>query len=318
MARRERNWCGTVNNYDIKHINAIVNLQKAGIDFAIFALEIGKEGTPHIQFYIRWINGKTKTQAVNWFSRMTDEKMGDKDNKWSLRSRKGTHYEAASYCTPEHPDKDESNCKVIRIIGNFPDEDDEELGVWASIMKDVTERQMDNWELLLKYPGSLRGSSNAINNIRTEWQRTKLNEWREMSVTWISGPTRIGKTSSILKHYGSKNVYRITNYDHPWDAYRGQDVIIMDEFTNSVGLNEMKNYLDNYIINLPSRYQDKIGTYTKIYVISNDPFAKQYNWASEANYGAWKARFTEIIEAESAEDLLAKLSVLHKCDTMED
>ena len=39
----------------------------------------------------------------------------------------------------------------------------------------------------------------------------------------------------------------------------------------------MLNYLDIYPLDLPSRYNNKVACYKKVYIISNWPLDKQYN-----------------------------------------
>ena len=45
-----------------------------------------------------------------------------------------------------------------------------------------------------------------------------------MEVTYIWGETGTGKTRSVMEKFGYSNVYRVTDYAHPFDAYTGEDV----------------------------------------------------------------------------------------------
>jgi hypothetical protein len=99
---------------------------------------------------------------------------------------------------------------------------------------------------------------------------------RDVSVTYIYGRTGTGKTRSVMDAYGYSNVYRVTDYAHPFDSYDCEDVIIFEEFRSSLPLGCMLNYLDIYPIKLPARYANKQACFTKIFIISNWELERQY------------------------------------------
>lgn len=101
-------------------------------------------------------------------------------------------------------------------------------------------------------------------------------KWRELEVTYISGLPGVGKTRYVMESVGFDKVYRVTDYSHPFDNYKGQDVLLFDEFRSSLTITDMLNYLDGYPLELPSRYTNKVACYTKVYLISNIPLEKQY------------------------------------------
>lgn len=99
---------------------------------------------------------------------------------------------------------------------------------------------------------------------------------RDLSVTYIYGPTGTGKTRSVMDYYGYDNVYRVTDYHHPFDTYDCEDVIVFEEFRSSISLGNMLNYLDIYPVKLPARYAPKQACYTEVYIISNQSLEEQY------------------------------------------
>ena len=80
-----------------------------------------------------------------------------------------------------------------------------------------------------------------------------------MQVTYVFGQTGKGKTRHILEKYGYENIYRVTDYDHTFDGYIGQDVLVFEEFRSNLRISDMLNYLDGYPLNLPSRYYNKVA-----------------------------------------------------------
>jgi len=79
-----------------------------------------------------------------------------------------------------------------------------------------------------------------------------------------------------MESHGYENVYRVTNYLHPFDRYAAQKVILFDEFHSSIKIEEMLNLLDGYPLSLPCRYADKQACYTEVYIISNIELKHQY------------------------------------------
>lgn len=81
---------------------------------------------------------------------------------------------------------------------------------------------------------------------------------------------------SVMDDYGYSNVYRVTDYLHPFDSYDCEDVIIFEEFRSNLSLGSMLNYLDCYPVKLPARYSNKQACYTKVFIISNWELDRQY------------------------------------------
>lgn len=115
------------------------------------------------------------------------------------------------------------------------------------------------------------------------------NTFRQLEVTYIYGSTGTGKTRGIMEQYGYENVYRVTDYDHPFDSYKGQDVIVFEEFRSSLKIQDMLNYLDGYPLELPCRYNNRIACFTKVYIITNIALLDQYTTVQEGHRETWKA-----------------------------
>ena len=90
------------------------------------------------------------------------------------------------------------------------------------------------------------------------------NVCRELNVYYIWGETGVGKTRYVMDKYGYENVFRVTNYAHPFDGYNCESVILC-------------------------RYGDKVACFTKIYVVSNIPMEKQYPNIQSDEPRTWKA-----------------------------
>ncbi len=124
---------------------------------------------------------------------------------------------------------------------------------------------------------------------QTIYQDVYKNEFRHLDVTYIWGETGSGKTRNVMEQYGYANVYRITNYAHPFDLYKGQSVIIFEEFRSSLPLSDMLNYLDGYPLALPCRYNDRVACYTIVFIISNIDIRLQYAALQKLERESWLA-----------------------------
>lgn len=113
--------------------------------------------------------------------------------------------------------------------------------------------------------------------------------FRKMETSYLWGPTETGKTRGVMEKNGYGNVHRVTDYEHPWDSYRQQRVVIFEEFRSSLKIQDMLNYLDGYPLELPCRYVNKIACFTEVYIISNIAIDEQYPQIQREQPKTWDA-----------------------------
>lgn len=144
-----------------------------------------------------------------------------------------------------------------------------------------------------------------IDKVRTTILTEKYKETvrTELEVIYISGATGTGKTRGVLENNGYSNVYRVTDYKHPFDNYNGQPVIAFDEFRSSLNIKDMLLFCDIYPIELPSRYTNKFACYNKVYIISNWSLEKQYLEIQRDDVESWKAFLRRIHKVVIYEDI---------------
>ena len=134
----------------------------------------------------------------------------------------------------------------------------------------------------------------------------------DIEVVYCYGVTGAGKTRSILDEFGDSNVFRVTDYLHPFDGYNCQEVIVFDEFRDSLPLKDILNYLDVYPIELCARYANKYACYNKVFIVSNWKLEKQYEELRKNDSESWRAflrrihkvkvyKKDEVIEFDSVE-----------------
>lgn len=124
-------------------------------------------------------------------------------------------------------------------------------------------------------------------------------EFRQLDVTYIFGPTATGKTRGVMEQHGYSSVYRVTDYTHPFDRYAQEPVLLLDEFRSSLMVGDMLDYLDGYPLALPARYANRQACYTTVYLISNIDLREQYPNVQTSEPETWKAflrRIHHVIE----------------------
>lgn len=269
MARTKafRKYQLTINNpleHDFSHENIRGRLTTlSGIEYWCMCDEIGAEGTRHTHVYLY------SPHAIQ-FSTLQQRFYGA-----HIEAAKGTHQENRDYIRKEGKWKDD-----VKHETNLPDtfEESGELPPERSRRETVSEQILDeiesgatNAEILRQHPGALNRLPHIEVARQTLLEEEYRSKWRNLDVTYIHGPPGCGKTRYVMEKYGYADVYRVTNYEHPYDNYRGQDVILFDEFRSNRTISEMLEVLDGYPVNLPCRYTDKVACFTKVYIVSNIP-----------------------------------------------
>ncbi len=253
--------------------------------------EVGKKcGTTHLHFFVHFKNAKTRSALDSWTGFHWDD---------SQRCR-GTDYENWTYtekdlsvsefegALPALNDSSEPDRIPLLTVGEPPTEEGEPSN-WEKI-RDLIKQGTSTTEIVEMFPGETMRCIGHIEKYRQLCKEEDAMKWREIITTFITGPTGIGKTRRIMEKYGYENVYRLTNKKNPWDGYKGQDVIIFEEFRGTKhGLEDMLNYLDGYPLILPCRYSDKYALYTKVYLLTNVRFNELY-MSMQRNYpSSWDA-----------------------------
>lgn len=293
MARSQssRKYQITINNplekgYTHERIKEILN-EFTNLIYACFSDEIGLEnGTPHTHIFIICKNGVMfSTVQKRFYGAHIEAAKGKNIDNYNYIRKIGEKYE----------NKKESNLtETFEEIGELPKDRSCSENLNEQIYE-MIENGCSVPEIIDEYPSAIRQINN-IEKASSMYKADKVkNIFRKLEVSYIYGATGVGKTRSVMEHFGYENVYRVTNYKNPFDNYNGQDVILFDEFRSSLPISDMLVYLDGYPVNLPCRYTDKPALYTKVYIISNISLEKQYVEVQKyepETYNAFLRRFT--------------------------
>lgn len=224
-----RGWCFTLNNYTDIDIEALQDLEDQ-CQYLIFGREVGEQGTPHLQGYIRFETRKrlntvrallpvchlavakgTWEQNRRYCSKDGDfDEIGDPPMSQAEKGRRGAAFWAEQ--------------RALIVAGEI-DAVDDKLFVQAyptirSIMKDYRVVPPD-----LAPPGG------------------------EPHNFWYYGEPGTGKSRKVRDDYGATFFDKLLN--KWWDGYAGQDVVLLDDFDKNHAClgSHVKRWADIYAFN---------------------------------------------------------------------
>lgn len=293
----------TINNpldhgFDHERIKSILSTFPGSLYWCMCD-EVGELGTPHTHIFVVFKNSVMfETLHKKFYGAHIEPVNGsNKENRDYIR-KEGKWLE---------DDKHETNLlDTFEEWGELPPDRTRHETQSEQIME-LIQSGKDNAEILAEIPGAYN-KLNYIEQARQTFLEAQFrNAWRNLEVTYIWGETGSGKTRSVMEAYGYSNVYRVTDYAHPFDSYKGQDVILFDEFRSSLTLADMLKYLDGYPIELPCRYANRVACFTKVFLISNIPLEKQYpnvQTDEPESWNAFRRRIHTVLRMDKSYELL--------------
>ena len=275
----------TINNpthhgFTHDRLRAILS-EFSGLLYWCMCDEVGEQGTPHTHVYVVFRNSVMfETLHKRFYGAHIEQANGsNKENRDYVR-KEGKWQDDA---------KRETNlANTFEEYGELPPDRSRCESQAEQIMQMVRDGK-SNAEILAEIPTAYNKLAYIEQARQTLLQDQFKDTWRELHTTYLWGDTGAGKTRSVMDTYGYSKVYQVTNYEHPFDGYNGQDIIIFEEFRSSLRIDDMLKYLDGYPLQLPCRYADKAACYTKVFIISNIALEQQYPNVQIDNPETWNA-----------------------------
>lgn len=281
--------------------------------------EIGEQGTPHTHILLCTRNPVKFSTIQNKFNNNAhaEETIGSpqqnreyirKEGKWAESEKKETNL-------PE----------TFEEWGELP-KGHKGKRTDLSILFGMIENGLSNAEILRQNPEYMKYLNHIERTRQTLREEEFKNKWRDISCIYVFGETNTNKSRTYMEKYGYENVYRITNYNGNavWDGYRGQDVVIFEEYRSQLMISEILTWTEGYPnCCLRARYTDKVACFTKVVFISNIPLEKQYPNVQEDSPATWRAFLRriqrvyhhkskdEIIEYKSMQEYLHRNEQFH-------
>lgn len=234
--------------------------------------------------------------------------------KWSTVKKRfsGAHIEAAKGTIQENrdyvaksgkwandPKSDTSVPGTFEESGEPPEEPGQGARSDIALIYQQIEEGMSNAEIMAANPDTAMHIG-KMDKIRQDVLEARYREqWRDLDVTYIFGPTATGKTWGVMEKHGYGNVYRVTDYSHPFDRYAQEPVLCLDEYRSNFTISSILDFLDGYPLALPARYANRQACYETVYIISNVDLSQQYPVVQLNEPATWKAflrRIHHVIE----------------------
>lgn len=285
---QSRKWQITINNpldKDFTHekIKEEIQKMKSCIYYCLGDEIGGKEKTHHTHVYLACSSAVRFSTIKNRFE------------KGHIEIAHGTSQQNRDYVFKEgkwENDKDKHETKIPDTQEEFGEMPIERQGQRNDLadLYDMIKDGMSNFEIIEENPDYMLQIDTVERVRQTVREESYKNTFRELTVTYIWGKTGTGKTRNIMEQYGYENVFRVTSYLHGgFDSYKGQDVLILEEFRSSFKIQDMLNYLDGYPVEFPCRYVNKVACFTKVYIISNIDLTEQYTIVRIESIETWHA-----------------------------
>lgn len=281
-----RKWLITINNpvekdYPHEKLRMILSTFKSLIYWCM-SDEIGENGTyhTHLFFYcssvVRFSSVKKKFEGGHFdMAKGTCQDNRDyvfKEGKWASTAKAETNLKETHEESGEMP---------IERQGKRNDLAD---------LYDMIRSGMSNAEIIESEPNFIT-ILDKIDKARNTMIQDKFKELRrtDIEVCYISGPPACGKTRYVRDMHGDKGLYSVDDYKHPFDGYTAEDIILFDEFRNSLSLPSMLKYLDIYPCSLPARFYNRTACFTKVFIVSNWKLEEQYKSFQRDDKLSWDA-----------------------------
>lgn len=274
--QKAKNWCFTLNNPTISENEIIERFEASrALEYLVFQLEAGEQGTPHFQGYV----------ILSARKRLSFLKEILREAHWEVA--KGTPKQNRDYCT-----KPDGRIGEPVEVGVFPETGQgkrSDLAALHSRLKDgLTQAEYANefFELWIKYPRAV-----------TDYQLSQIparSETQSVSVICLYGPPRTGKSrlANYLAGRQPGGVYR-HSLGEWWDGYCGERCIVFDDFCgSSLSFGNFKRVMDRYPLRVPVKGSSCELAATVFFVTTNvDP---RHWWKEEVTRSDWAAIFGRI------------------------
>jgi len=240
---KARDYCYTINNYTDQHIKLLEELDCL---YVVYGKEVGEQGTPHLQGYVRFPTPRTMKSVIT------------KIPGAHIEIKKGTCEQAIEYCKKDG---------VVYERGEAP--------MTQSQKGDCNKRRFDDAFQAAKegrfddIPSDLNTRFYATYKKIREDHLPKPEPLTELQNEWRYGATGTGKSRSAQELY--PDAYLKKANTKWWDGYTDQEIVIIDDFDKyhvQLGY-ELKIWLDHYPFHAERKGSSSMIRPKKIIITSN-------------------------------------------------
>jgi len=234
----------------------------------IYGKEVGESGTPHLQGYVEYKNPRDMTAVKKMLG-----------SRVHLEKAMGTAKQASDYCKKEGKYTERGTMSV----GAGHRSDLDTLGMRVLSGEKPEKIAEDNPGAYIKYHRGLQALANTLPSPK----------WRDVKVLVYYGPTGSGKTRTAmsLEHGDVFKMNTNTNGTLWFDGYRGERVLLLDDYYGWIKHGELLTLLDGYPYRCQLKGSFTWAQWTTVVITSNKP---PQEWYAQGLNPALARRLTQV------------------------
>jgi len=268
--KKSRGWVVTCNNYTERNIEEF-NILALSAQYSICGKEVGEQGTPHLQGYLYFKSPRSWKSISTSLPRCYVERA------------KGNPAQNREYCS-----KSDDFIETGKIPQQGRRVDLEEKCEEVKNGKSVDEIALEDPVAFHQYGRTLERIETI--RLRQQW-RTEMTKG-----VWYWGPPGVGKTHHVMADYHPDTHYIKNLNDEWWDGYKGQQVVVLNEFRGQIPFSELLDLVDKWPKTVKQRCREPVPFLAKLVLISCVKHPKDVYVRQEGEPWAQFDRRFEVIE----------------------
>lgn len=201
--KRSRNWCGTINNPADKGIDREHLWKPEAMKYLIVGMERGATGTPHYQFFVRFLNARRFDSVKKIFAGA------------HLEVCRGSPKENIEYCKKEGDYVEHGEAPLSKTdIGDL------EKQRWTDALQAAKEGRIDDIpaDITLRHYRTIR-------LIQKDYMEP-AEDANSVTGIWLWGESGAGKSRKARLDYPQAYLKMANKW---WDGYQNQENVILDD-----------------------------------------------------------------------------------------
>lgn len=218
--QRSKGWCFTINNPTGWDEADVSSLQSATV-YGVVGKEVGEEGTPHLQGFMRF---KTATRF---------ERVKRLLPRAHLEPQRGSIQQATEYCKKDGD---------FTEWGDMPGQARDNKERWKFIIERAELGDLN--AIKDEYPGEYLRYFEKLRSLH----RRPLFSIPTLQNEWWWGPTGTGKSRKVWEDYPEHYAKMLNKW---WDGYQDEEVVVIEEWCpkNECTASALKIWADRYPFN---------------------------------------------------------------------
>lgn len=277
ITKPHKTWCYTLNNYTDQELELVKNLTTSK---HVCGLELGENGTPHLQGCITFVSSHRLAQCKKLLERAHWEPTYAKNlnHAFAYCMKQGNILVAKGFKTKTNSVSEATDNVVVRAGETLDDVMHNNQMRFARLHQGIKEI----WARLNRPPNDL---------------------FREVEVIVMWGDAGSGKTRRA--HEIDPNLYRVnvpsSNGMLWFDGYESQETILLDDFYGWIKYHELLHLLDGYNMQLQVKGGFTWAKWKRVIITSNKP---PEQWYSQGLTPALARRITQTIKMVTDENII--------------